>query len=573
MLKRFLAYYKPHKKLFAVDIGAAVLRAGFMVAIPYLVVQMLNKQELENATIGDVWVRIGWLTLLIALMAVTEFINLKWGHRLGTKIEAAMRGDMFGHLQKLSYRYFDNTKTGHIMSRLSNDLNTISELAHHAPEDFLLSVTMLAGSLTFMFIMNWRMAIIVTIPLPILLLWGSSFRIRMRSVFRDVRRRVADINSNVENAVQGIREVQSHAMEHASIQRFGEVNTDYQNAKYRMYDVMALFHSGMMFMMEFYAVIIVGGGMILVHYDMLTLVELIGFLMYRRFMFQPVRRLVAFMEQFQQGRTAFERFVEIMDVEPEIQDAPDAVDLHDVTGEVRLDQLSFKYDEQDTDWVVKDITLNIPAGQTIALVGQSGAGKSTLASLVPRFYEPQQGTVTIDGVNINQFTRRSLRNRIGIVQQNVFLFDSTIRDNITFAKPDATEAELIQATRDANILEFIQSLEHGFDTLVGEHGVKLSGGQKQRVSIARVFLKQPSILIFDEATSSLDTESEELIQDAMNRLCENRTSLIIAHRLSTVKHADYTYVLRQGQVVEQGPHEDLLALKGYYADLYQRHQF
>jgi ATP-binding cassette subfamily B protein len=572
MLKRFLSYYRPHRKLFAVDIGSAILRAGSMVAIPYLVVKMLGKQELADSSIREVWMRIGLLTVLIAFMAITDFINLKWGHYLGTKIEANMRQDLFSHLQKLSYRYFDNTKTGHIMSRLSNDLNTISELAHHGPEDFLLSASLMVGSLVFMFIMNWRMAIIVAIPLPILVIWGGSFRLRMRSVFRDVRERVADINSNVENAVQGIREVQSHAMEEASIGRFDEVNSNFRDAKFRMYDVMALFHSGMTFMMEFYAVIIIGGGMILVHYKLLSLVELIGFLMYRRFMFQPVRRLIGFMEQFQQGRTAFDRFTEIMDVEPEIQDAPDAVELNEVTGDIRFEDLSFKYDDDATEWVVENINLHVPAGKTVALVGQSGAGKSTLASLIPRFYEPQHGVVTIDGTNINRFTRKSLRSRIGIVQQNVFLFDSTIRDNITFANPEATEQELIQAARDANILDFIQSLENGFDTLVGEHGVKLSGGQKQRISIARVFLKRPSILVFDEATSSLDTESEELIQDAMDRLCENRTALIIAHRLSTVRNANYTYVLRDGHIVEQGTHQDLLGKNGYYADLYQRHQ-
>ena len=572
MLKRFLTYYGPHRVLFGVDIGSALLRSGFMVAIPYLVVKMLGRQELAASTVGEIWVRIGVLTVLIAGMAVAEFVNLKWGHYLGTKIEATMRQDLFGHLQKLSYRYFDNTKTGHIMSRMSNDLNTISELAHHGPEDFLLSTTLMLGSLAFMFLMNWRMAIIVAVPLPLLILWGSSFRIRMRRVFRDVRERVADINSNVENAVQGIREVQSHAMEEASIDRFEEVNGGFRDAKFRMYDVLAVFHSGMTFMMEFYAVVIIGGGMLLVHYRLLTLVEMIGFLMYRRFMFQPVRRLVGFMEQFQQGRTAFERFTEIMDIEPEIQDAPDAIDLADPKGDIRFEKLSFKYEPDAEEWVVEDIDLHVPAGRKVALVGQSGAGKSTIAALIPRFYEPQRGAVTIDGTNVNRFTRKSLRGSIGVVQQNVFLFDSTIRDNITFGNPEATEEELFQAARDANILEFIQSLEDGFDTLVGERGVKLSGGQKQRISIARVFLKRPSILVFDEATSSLDTESEELIQDAMDRLCANRTALIIAHRLSTVRNADYTYVLRKGRVVEEGTHDDLLARQGYYADLYQRHQ-
>ncbi len=573
MLRRFFSYYGPHRGLVAVDLGSAVLRSGFMVAIPYLVVKMLGKEQLAESSLHDVWFRIGMLSVLIGLMAVAEYVNVKWGHRLGTKIETAMRRDLFAHLQKLSFRYFDNTKTGHIMSRLSNDLFTISELAHHGPEDFLLSACLVSGSLVFMFILNWRMALIVAIPLPLMVLWGSSFRLKLRGVFREVRKRVADINSNVENAVQGIREVQSHAMEQVAIARFGEVNSEFQEAKFRMYNTMAAFHSGMTFMMEFYAVIIVGGGMVLVHYKLLTLVELIGFLMYRRYMFQPVRRLIGFTEQFQQGRTAFERFVEIMEVEPEIQDSTDAVELTEVTGDVRLENLSFKYEDEAADWVVEDINLHLPAGKTVALVGQSGAGKSTLAALIPRFYQPQRGAVLLDGCNINRFSRKSLRGKIGIVQQNVFLFDSSIRDNITFARPEATEEEMVQAARDANILDFILSLDDGFDSMVGEHGVKLSGGQKQRISIARVFLKKPPILVFDEATSSLDTESEELIQDAMDRLCKNRTALIIAHRLSTVKKADYTYVLRDGRIVEEGPHDRLLEQNGYYADLYRRHQF
>lgn len=573
MLKRFFAFYRPHRALFALDIGSAVLRSCFMVAIPYLVVSMLSQQQLEGTPIGEVWQRIGVLSVLIALMAVTEYINVKWGHWLGTKIETAMRSELFSHLQKLSFRYFDNTKTGHIMSRISNDLNTISELAHHGPEDFILSACLTVGSVVFMFFMNWRMALIVAIPMPLLILWGSLFRLRLRGAFRDVRQRVADINSNVENAVQGIREVQSHAMEHVSIERFDEVNRSYGNAKYRMYDTMASFHSGMMFAMEFYAVLIVGGGMLLVHYGQLSLVELIGFLMYSRYMFQPVRQLISFTEQYQQGRTAFERFIEIMEIEPEIKDEPDAIGLSDVNGEVALEDVSFKYVDTAEDWVLTSINLRIPAGQTVALVGQSGAGKSTIASLIPRFYEPQQGRITIDGVDVRRYTQKTLRNQIGIVQQNVFLFDSTIRDNILLSRPDATEEELLLAAREANLLDFIQSLDDGFDTVVGEHGVKLSGGQKQRISIARVFLKRPSILIFDEATSSLDTESEELIREAMNRLSSGRTTLIIAHRLSTVKRADYTYVMRQGRIVEEGRHADLVNAGGYYAQLCDHYQF
>ncbi len=570
LLKRFISYYRPHRPLFTLDMASAVLRAALTIVIPFLVVRLLGRDQMAQSEPSEIWLTIGVMTILIVIMAYCEFINVKWGHILGTRIETAMRLDLFRHLQKLSFRFFDNTKTGHIMSRISNDLFTISELAHHAPEDALVSGILIFGSLVFMYIINWKMAVIVTIPLPFILMWGSIFRIRLRRTFREVRVRVADINSNVENAIQGIRETQSYAKEDYAVDRFSNVNDDFLTAKSNMYGTMARFHAGMMFLMEFYSVIIIGGGVLLVHAGALELVEMIGFLMYRRYMFQPVRRLVGFMESYQQGVAAFERFVEIMDEVPDIEDRADAVSLKAMNGDIRFNNLYFKYEDGDTPWVLEDIDLHIEAGKTVALVGESGAGKSTMASLIPRFYEPQRGSIEIDGHNIMKLKKQDLRQLVGIVQQDVFLFDATIRENITFGKPDATQEEMYEAAKRAHIYDFVQSLPDGFESLVGERGVKLSGGQKQRVSIARVFLKNPPVLIFDEATSSLDSESETMIQQSMKELCAGRTTVIIAHRLSTVRDADMTYVLKDSKIVEAGTHDELIANGGSYRDLYDR---
>ena len=570
LLKRFMSFYRPFRGLFILDITSAVLKTIFTLLIPLLALRMLGEEQLATATVVEIWITIGMMSVLIMLMSVCNYVNLRWGHYLGARIETLMRADLFRHLQKLSFSYFDNTKTGHIMSRISNDLFTISELAHHGPEDFLISTFLVLGSLILMYMINWQMAIIVTIPLPVLLIWGSIFRLRMRRASRAVRVKVADINSSVENAIQGIREVQSYAKEEYAIDRFNGVNEEFRIAKSNMYGTMAAFHSGMTFLMELYSVIIVGGGVLLVHAGSLGLVEMIGFLMYRRYMFQPVHRLVGFVEQYQHGVAAFERFVEIMDERPDIEDRPDAVSLPSVEGDIQFQNLSFKYDNSEEPWILDDINIQVKPGKTVALVGESGAGKSTLASLIPRFYEPQKGAIMIDNQDVMSLKKRDLRRLIGIVQQSVFLFDSTIKENIMFGRPEASEDEMIDAARRAHILDFIESLPDGFDSLVGEHGVKLSGGQKQRVSIARVFLKNPPILIFDEATSSLDTESEEMIQESLAELSTDRTTVVIAHRLSTVKNADYTYVLKSGRIVEEGSHDDLISLGGYYQDLYNR---
>lgn len=566
MLKRFMRYYYPHKWLLMLDMGTAILRSSCAVMIPWVSRDILGHWVPEG-NVTMVWRYSGIALLLATGLALTSYINTLWGHILGTRMETDMRRDIFRHLQKLSFSYFDNTKTGHIMSRISNDLFTISEVAHHAPEDLFIAGVTLAGAVFFMFKMDPVLTCIALVPIPLMLGWGGSYARRMRMHFREVRLKVADINSNVENAIQGIREVKSYANEPRQMELFGEVNTRFRTAKENMYRKMAGFHSGMSFFGETYRVVVVGAGAWRCMTSGISLADVLAFVMYVGLIMDPIRRIVHFIETYQQGVASFERFTEIMDVQPEISDRPHAKRLNSVKGRLDFDHVSFRYAD-DLDWVLNDVTFSIKEGQTVAVVGESGAGKSTLASLIPRFYEAQRGEIRLDGVNVLDLKQRFLRETIGIVQQTPFMFDSTIRENILFGRPGASGGDIENAARQANILDFIQSLPDGFDSLVGEHGVKLSGGQKQRISIARVFLKNPALLIFDEATSSLDTESEQLIQAAMDRLSEGRTTLVIAHRLSTVRKADYTYVLKSGKVEESGTHENLMATKGYYHRLH-----
>lgn len=395
----------------------------------------------------------------------------------------------------------------------------------------------------------------------------------MRKGFRAVRRKIADINSSVENSVQGIREVKSYANEEAELDKFEEVNCTFRLAKENMYGVMGLFFSGMGFLVQSYILVIIAGGVLLIHLDTgFTVADLLTFVLYIYFILKPINRLISFAEQYQQGAASFERFIEVMDIEPDIVDRRDAYDFEPVKGRIELSNVSFNYSGAPG-MVLDDVSIDIPASKTIAIVGESGAGKSTVASLIPRFYEPKAGVVSIDGHDVMGLKQRFLRRNIGLVQQNVFLFDSTIRENIMYGNVRATEEELFEAAKKANIYDFIMSLPDGFDSLVGERGVLLSGGQKQRISIARVFLKDPAVFIFDEATSSLDTESEALIQKSLELLSRNRTTIIIAHRLSTVKRADFIYVLRRGKVVEKGTHKELLENKDYYHSLYSMNLF
>jgi len=568
MLKRFLNYYKPHKFLFTLDMSVAFLSAILSVLYPFLT-RILLKEHIPNKDIRGVISIIVIMVLVILFKTLFTFIRMKWGHILGVRMEYNMRADIFQHLQKLSFTYYDNVKTGHIMSRISNDLNTIAEVAHHAPEDFVISIFVIIGAFIAMFSFNTQLALISLIPLPALLFWGMTYGRKMKGGFKLVRKKIADINSSVENSVQGIREVKSYSNEDLEIRKFHDVNYHFRLAKEKMYGIMATFYSGMNFLTDFYYLIVISGGAYFISKGKIDVVDLLAFTLYINFMLKPINRLINFAEQFQQGAASFERFTEIMDIEPDIKDKKDAVTLNNISGQISIDDLSFKY-EKSPDWILRHIQMDIPANKTIALVGESGAGKSTLVSLIPRFYEPQNGKILIDSIDIMDMSQNSLRQNIGIVQQNVFLFDTSIRDNICYGKPDTTEAEMIEAARKANILDYILTLPEQFDTLVGERGVKLSGGQKQRISIARVFLKNPPILIFDEATSSLDTESEFFIQKALEELSQNRTTIIIAHRLSTVKNADLLYVLKDGKIVESGNHDELIAEKKYYFTLYTK---
>lgn len=567
LVKRFITFYRPHKKLFWLDVFTAFMQAMLSIFIG-IMVNTIIKEYLPADDMDKMMMGFGIMFILAALWGVSHYINIRWGHVLGARIETDMRSKLFGHLQKLSFSYFDNTKTGHIVSRISNDLFYVSEIAHHAPEDLFLSVFTLIPAFIYMFYINTQMAVIALIPIPFMLAWGMTYQGRMRKRYRHIRERIADINSSVENSIQGIREVKSFANEELEIDRFADVNTEFRFAKEKMYTVMAAFHSTMMFLMRCYPLWVIAGGVVLVGYKRAELTDIITFFVLVQFIMNPIRRMVNFSEQFQQGAAAFERFVEVMDIDPEIKDKTNAVELNSPKGNIKFDNVNFKYDGEDSQIVLKNIDLEIEAGKTAALVGESGAGKTTLAAIIPRFYEPLQGKVTIDGINIMDIKQTSLRDNIGIVRQNSFIFDATIAENILFGKPDASREELVKAAKNANILDFIESLPEGFETLAGEHGVKLSGGQKQRLSIARVFLKNPPILIFDEATSSLDTESESLIQKSMNELCKNRTTLIIAHRLSTIKNADKIYVMKKGEIIESGTHDQLLDLKGYYQQLH-----
>ena len=572
MLKEFIKYYKPHKKLFTLDMGTAMVLALCGIIVPAITYKVFNVY-LKNRELEMIIISMGVWCLLIMIQTISDYANIKWGHVLGVRMEADMRKDMFSHLQKLSFSYFDRTKTGHIMSRISSDLTMIAEAAHHCPEDLLISVLTIIGAFIVMLCVNPLLGGITFTPLPFIILWGTIFQRKMKANFREVRKTIANVNSRVENSIQGIREVKAYTNELEEIEKFHEVNQKFTNAREGVFGTLAGFHSGIMFLLQSYSALFVGAGAFLIYYDKATIAELLMFIMYSRFIVMPIFRLVGFAEQYQQGVAAFERFCEIMNEKPDIEDKKDALDINDVDGNIELKNVYFKYDDQGSEqqWILNDINLKVDVGKTVALVGESGAGKSTIASLIPRFYEVNQGAVMIDGKNVMDLKQECLRSNIGVVQQNPFLFDSTISENILFGNSDATEQELIEAAKNANIYDFIMTLPDQFDSEVGEHGVKLSGGQKQRISIARVFLKNPKVLIFDEATSSLDNESELLIQQSMEKLCKGRTTIIIAHRLSTVRNANYIYCIKDGKIAETGTHKELLEKDGYYKKLYSMH--
>ena len=571
MLKRFIAYYRPYKGLFFLDMGVAIFASILSILFPSLTRQLL-RVEIPNQNLKNMIIIFGFMLLIYILQAICQYIRVTWGHILGVKMETDMRSELFGHLQKLSFGFFDKTKTGHMMSRITNDLFQITEMAHHAPEDLIISVATILGSYILMFSYSVPLALVSLIPLPIMVFYGVYYGIRMKATFRRVRRTVADVNSNVENSLMGIREVKSYGRESYQEAKFNHVNDILRDSKMEQYKVMGSYHSILGFFRELYYFCTIAGGTLLIFMGKVQSYDLVTFILYVGVVLPPIDRLINFTEQLQQGMASFERFTQVMDEHPDIQDVKDAKSLKIQDGTVRFDHVSFSY-ENSSEVILKDVDITVPGGSTYALVGESGAGKSTFASLIPRFYEPSEGKVMIDGQDIRELTQHSLRQNIGFVQQNVFLFDDTIRENLKYGKVDATDDQLWLALDAANLGDFVRSLPLGLDTQVGERGTLLSGGQKQRISIARVFLKNPQILIFDEATSSLDTESEELINEAFHRLSKGRTAIVIAHRLTTVKHADCILVLDEGKLVESGTHEQLLEADGQYAKLYKTQDF
>ncbi len=573
MLKRFIAYYRPHRGLFLLDMAAAAAASLLQILFPLITRHLLQSVIPEGMLVPV----IHWGAVLLGLYLLVgyfTYIRIKWGHILGVRMESTMRQDIFYHLQKLSFSYYDRTKTGHLMSRISNDLNRITEVAHHAPEDLLISAVVILGAFTAMFFTSPAMAFITLIPLPLMVGWGILQGGKLKNRFRGVRRRIADINAAVENSVQGIREVKAYANEDVEIEKFDRVNYRFRRAKEDVYGQMGRFHSVMQFLRNSYYLTVVIGGSLLIHQGSLTAADLAVFLLYVSLILPPIDRLINFVEQMSQGAAAFERFIEVMDIEPDLVDSPGAADLSRVEGEIALEDVSFRYEPDSPEAgkeVLRDIRIKVAAGETAAIAGESGAGKSTLVSLLCRFYDPCSGRVLLDGRPLPEIKQRVLRDSVGIVQQEAFLFDDTVRQNILYGRPDASEEEMVEAAEKAYIRSFIEGLPQGWDTPIGERGVRLSGGQRQRLALARIFLKNPPVLIFDEATSALDSESEGYIQKALEELSRDRTTIIIAHRLSTIRNASRIFVMKEGRVVEEGSHRELLSAGGYYAGLYSRH--
>lgn len=545
----------------------ATLSSVLSIISPLLVRKVLALIGVEGA-LSTIVILLSAVLAFYALGSLFSYIRIKWGHYLGVWIENDMRRDLFNHLQKLSFSYFDRHKTGDIMSRISNDLFNIAEVAHHGPEDVVISLLTIIGAYLLMFIINAPMATVSIIPLPVMAIYGIVFNRKLKKRNRAIRKSISEINVTAENSIQGIREVKAFSQEGFQEKKFSSSNEKLKNSREKMYSSMAQYHAGMEFMRQLYYFITIAGGIILIMKGTMDTADLTTFILYVSVVLPPIDRLINFTEQFTQGIASFERFIEIMDTSPDITDDANAKPLEVKNGDIKYSDVSFSYTEGEKEIVIDGLDLHIPGGKRVALVGESGAGKSTTVSLLARFYERSGGMITIDGQDINTVTQDSLHKSIGFVQQNIFLFDSSIRENLRYGKSDATDEELWHALEWANLADFVRSLPEGLDTQVGEHGTRLSGGQKQRLSIARVFLKNPPILVFDEATSSLDTESETLIQSAFNRLSKGRTSIIIAHRLSTVIDCDIIFVLDKGRVVEKGTHDELIAQKGLYYKLY-----
>ena len=565
MLKRFVAYYKPHMKIFIMD-----MLASLFVALIGIVYPMITREMLNNYIPNEEYALIvAFGCCLLGLYLVRMFLNFfiqYYGHVMGVRMQAQMRSDMFNHLEKLPYSFYDNHETGKIMSRMTNDLMDISELAHHGPENLLISGISVIVSFVYLSTINIWLTLIIFACVPFLIMISLILRKRMRAAFQKSRQSIAQINASLESSISGIRVTKAFTNAEKEKEKFEAGNEMFVESRREAYKAMGQFHSATTFVTDvFNVVVLIAGGLFLYHGYIEKLGDYTAFVTSVGLFVTPVMTLVNFMEQYQNGVTGFERFVEIMDTAPE-KDAPDAVDIGEVEGNIELRNVTYGY--EDGKPVLDHVNLTIKKGQTFALVGPSGGGKTTICHLIPHFYDCEDGEIFIDGKELHTVTMESVRRNIGIVQQDIYLFNASIRDNILYGKLDATQEEVEAAAKSANIHDYIMSLEHGYDTQIGERGVRLSGGQKQRLSIARVFLKNPPILILDEATSALDNTTEILIQEALDELCKGRTTIVVAHRLSTIKNADEIAVISDGKIVEQGDHEALLAQGGVYTDLY-----
>lgn len=568
-LRKLAAYYKPYMPLFLADMFFAIIGAAVTLVIPLIVryitgnVIVLEPQEALHKILV-----LGLVMLVLVLIeCYCNYFISNYGHVMGAKIEYDMRAEIFGHYQKLSFSFFDDQKVGQLMSRITNDLFDISELLHHGPEDLVISFIKIIGSFVILMSIDVKLTLIAFAFIPVMMVYAIYFNRKMKRAFKRNRVKIAEINGQIEDNLSGIRVVKSFANEEVEREKFREGNEGFLAAKKNSYVYMAGYNSGLGAFTTLITIAVLVFGAVLITKGSVNVTDLVTFLLYINTFTDPVKKLINFTEQFQNGYSGYERFMEIMEVQPDIEDREGAVELKEVKGDISFEDVSFQY-EENTEVVLNHINLEVPAGSYMALVGSSGAGKSTLCSLIPRFYDVTGGSIKIDGMDIRDMTLKSLRDHIGIVQQDVYLFVGTVMDNIRYGKPDASREEIIEAAKNANAHDFIMSLPDGYDTDIGQRGVKLSGGQKQRLSIARVFLKNPPILIFDEATSALDNESEKVVQESLEKLAKNRTTFVIAHRLSTIKNAEKILVLTDNGIEESGTHKELLEKEGIYAKLY-----
>ncbi|WP_226527770.1 ABC transporter ATP-binding protein [Metabacillus niabensis] len=566
MLKRFFSYYIPHKKLFIFDFSSAIIVALLELAFPLAVQWFIDSLLPTENWSAIVSVSITLLVLYI-LSTFLQYIVNYWGHMLGINIETDMRKQLFQHVQKQSFKFFDNTKTGNIMSRITNDLMDIGELAHHGPEDLFISIMTFVGAFWIMFTVNVKLALVALIILPFLGWIIVVSNLKMNKAWKKMYGEIADVNARVEDSVSGVRVVQSFTNETFENKRFSVNNLKFRQAKLGGYKVMSFSLSGIYMMTRFVTLAVLVVGAWLTYTGQLTYGELVGFVLYINVLFKPIDKISALMELYPKGMAGFKRFTELLDMDPDVQDVKDAVEVQTLRGDIAFKDVTFGYDEHKR--VLDGIDLKISAGETIAFVGPSGAGKTTICTLIPRFYDVDNGSIKIDGIDVRNMTKQSLRSQIGIVQQDVFLFTGTLRENIAYGKLGATQEEIEEAAKRAHLESFIESLPFGYETQIGERGLKLSGGQKQRIAIARMFLKNPPILILDEATSALDTETELIIQQALTELSLNRTTLVIAHRLATIRNADRIVVVTEDGIAEQGKHDELIEQGGIFANLHR----